>query len=106
MEEAAWRKSSTTGLHYSNQSLIFLQVCCRYTKFKLKNDRAKFKEDELTHSEPGRVTTRRLITAADPACRLALVKGQPRPHQAIHLLINAYGFGGNNISLVLGGAHA
>jgi 3-oxoacyl-[acyl-carrier-protein] synthase II len=39
----------------------------------------------------------------DPDCPLALHTGQPRSLTSGHVLVNAYAFGGNNISVVIGG---
>lgn len=44
------------------------------------------------------------LTRIDPRCRLPLHTDWPRPLAARHVLVNAYAFGGNNISVILGAA--
>ena len=41
----------------------------------------------------------------DPACELDHVRGAPRAARVDHVLSNSFGFGGHNISLVLGRPH-
>jgi 3-oxoacyl-[acyl-carrier-protein] synthase II len=38
----------------------------------------------------------------DPECDLDYVPNEPRPHQANLALVNAFGFGGQDVVLVLG----
>ena len=45
------------------------------------------------------------LTIADPRCQLQLHTGLPIAGDLRHALVNAYAFGGNNISLILDKAH-
>lgn len=40
------------------------------------------------------------VTNVDPACDLDIVSGQSRPHRGATVLANAFGFGGNNASIL------
>ena len=42
------------------------------------------------------------VETVDPRCRLRLHRDGPIRADIRHLLVNAYAFGGNNISIVLG----
>jgi 3-oxoacyl-(acyl-carrier-protein) synthase len=44
------------------------------------------------------------LTSVDPRCRLRLHADWPVPASARHVLVNAYAFGGNNVSVILGAA--
>ncbi|WP_329450793.1 beta-ketoacyl-[acyl-carrier-protein] synthase family protein [Streptomyces sp. NBC_01724] len=51
----------------------------------------------------GRVPANAPVTAQDPRCAVWLPQDRPVPLSASAVLVNAYAFGGNNVSLVLTG---
>lgn len=51
----------------------------------------------------GRVPANAPVTAQDPRCAVWLPQDRPVPLTASAVLVNAYAFGGNNVSLVLSG---
>lgn len=51
----------------------------------------------------GRVPANAPVTAQDPRCAVWLPQDRPVPLSASAVLVNAYAFGGNNVSLVLSG---
>jgi 3-oxoacyl-[acyl-carrier-protein] synthase II len=44
------------------------------------------------------------LTSIDPRCKLRLHTDWPVSTSARHVLVNAYAFGGNNISVIVGAA--
>ncbi|MGW7412288.1 beta-ketoacyl-[acyl-carrier-protein] synthase family protein [Streptomyces sp. NPDC054863] len=52
----------------------------------------------------GRLPANAPVTAQDPRCAVWLPQDAPVPLNAPAVLVNAYAFGGNNVSLVLSGA--
>ena len=55
----------------------------------------------IDHRPPNRATDAPL-ESPDPACALRLHTGEPLRGPVDHVLVNAYAFGGNNISVLLG----